>query len=81
MYINVHNLTKHFKIKVRDKGLSNAIKAFVKPRYRIVKAVDDISFGIDKGEILGFITVIGICIGGVLGLMIGHHKLEKKYKK
>lgn len=55
MYINVQNLTKHFKIKVRDKGLINAIKAFVKPKYRIVKAVDNISFGIQKGEILGFI--------------------------
>lgn len=55
MYITVENLTKHFKIKVRDKGLINAIKAFVKPKYRIVKAVDDISFGIEKGEILGFI--------------------------
>ena len=55
MYINVHNLTKHFKIKVRDKGLLNAIKAFIKPKYRIVKAVDEITFGIEKGEILGFI--------------------------
>ena len=55
MYITVQNLTKHFKIKVRDKGLVNAIKAFVKPKYRTIKAVDDISFGIKKGEILGFI--------------------------
>ena len=55
MYINVHNLTKHFKIKVRDKGLLSAIKAFIKPKYRTVEAVDNISFGIEKGEILGFI--------------------------
>lgn len=38
-------------------------------------------FGFLIGEILGFCTVIGICIGGVLWLMIGHHKLEKKYRK
>ncbi len=55
MYINVQNLTKHFKIKVRDKGLINAIKAFIKPKYRTVQAVNDITFGIEKGEILGFI--------------------------
>ena len=55
MYINVQNLTKHFKIKVRDKGLLNAIKAFVKPKCRTIEAVDSISFGIEKGEILGFI--------------------------
>lgn len=55
MYINVQNLTKHFKIKVRDKGLMNAVKAFVKPKYRTIEAVDGVSFGIEKGEILGFI--------------------------
>lgn len=55
MYIKVENLTKHFKIKVRDKGLINALKAFVKPKYRIIKAVENVSFGIKKGEILGFI--------------------------
>ena len=55
MYIIVQNLTKHFKIKVRDKGLVNALKAFVKPKYRTIKAVDDITFGIERGEILGFI--------------------------
>ena len=55
MYINVQKLTKYFKIKVRDKGLINALKAFFKPKYRIVEAVNNISFGIEKGEILGFI--------------------------
>ena len=31
------------------------IKAFVKPKCRTIKAVDGLTFGINKGEILGFI--------------------------
>lgn len=55
MYIQVKNLTKSFKVQVKDKGLINAFKAFVKPRYRIVQAVQDVSFEIEKGEIVGYI--------------------------
>ncbi|MBR5227835.1 MAG: ABC transporter ATP-binding protein [Clostridia bacterium] len=55
MYISVKNLNKTFKIQTKKKGLLNAIKAFIKPKYREVKAVDDISFSINKGEIVGLI--------------------------
>ena len=52
MYISVHNLKKSFNVKVRDKGLKKAIKTFLKPKYRRINAVDDISFDIEKGEIV-----------------------------
>lgn len=55
MYISVKNLSKSFKIQVRDKGLVNAFKSFIKPKYRVIPAVDDISFDIKKGEIVGYI--------------------------
>ena len=55
MYISVQNLSKSFKVQVRDKGMANALKAFIKPKYRIIKAVDNISFDIEKGEIIGYI--------------------------
>lgn len=38
-------------------------------------------FGFLFNEIAGFFTVLGIVLGGVFYLMIGHHRLEKKYKK
>lgn len=55
MYISVKNLTKTFKVHVRDKGMVNAVKAFFKPKVKLVQAVDNISFEIEKGEIVGYI--------------------------
>lgn len=53
--IEVNNLTKTFKVKVKDKGLKGSIKSLFKPVYKEVKAVDNINFTVEKGEILAFI--------------------------
>ena len=54
-YIIVKNLNKTFKVNVRDSGLINAFKSLVKRNYKEIKAVDNISFKIDEGEIVGYI--------------------------
>ena len=53
--IHVKNLSKTFKVAYRDSGLKASIKSFFKRNYKYVKAVDDISFDIKKGEIVGYI--------------------------
>ena len=53
--ITVNDLSKEYKIIERDSGFINAIKSFIKRKYRIVKAVDSVSFKIKKGEIVGYI--------------------------
>lgn len=53
--IVVENLQKVFRVPVREPGLVPAIKGVIHPRFREVKAVDNISFSIDEGEIVGFI--------------------------
>ena len=53
--IEVKNLSKKFKIKEKEKGLKGSLKAIIKPRYKTVEAVKDISFNVEKGEILAFI--------------------------
>lgn len=53
--IEVKNISKEFKIYKREKGFVNGIKSLVKPEYEIKKAVKDISFNIDKGELVGYI--------------------------
>ena len=53
--INVKNLCKSYKVAKRNSGFKNAFKAFFKRDYKIVKAVDDITFAIKKGEIVGYI--------------------------
>ena len=53
--IEVKNLNKTFKIKEKEKGIKGSIKSMFKPKYKIVKAVDNISFSVEQGEILAFI--------------------------
>ena len=54
-FIVVKNLNKTFKVLQRDSGLINAFKSLIKRNYREIKAVDDISFNINKGEIVAYI--------------------------
>ena len=53
--IDVEGLKKYYKIAKRDKGLMQTMRGLFKRKYEIRKAVDDISFQIKKGEIVGFI--------------------------
>lgn len=53
--IEVKNLNKHFKVKLKEKGIKGSFKSIIKPKYKTINAVDDISFSVEKGEILAFI--------------------------
>lgn len=53
--IEVKKLSKTFKVKEKEKGLKGSLKAFIKPKYKVIKAVKNISFSVEKGEIIAFI--------------------------
>ncbi len=53
--ISVKNLKKIFKVKVKEKGFIGSVKTILKPKYKEVKAVKDISFEVEEGEIIAFI--------------------------
>jgi ABC-2 type transport system ATP-binding protein len=53
--IRVKNLKRHFKVYKKQPGLMGSLKSLFKREYEVVKAVDDISFDIQPGEIVGFI--------------------------
>ena len=53
--IRVKNLKKYFKVYQKEPGLWGSIKSLWHRKYETVKAVDDISFTINQGEIIGFI--------------------------
>ena len=53
--IEVKNLSKTFKVKLKEKGFNGSIKSIFKPNYKTIKAVKNISFEVEKGEILAFI--------------------------
>jgi len=53
--ITAEGLSKTFRVKVRDPGLGGALRALVRPRYRDVHAVRQVTFRIDPGEIVAFL--------------------------
>ena len=53
--IEVNNITKSFRVAKKGSGLKESIKSFFKREYIQIDAVKDISFSIDKGEIIGYI--------------------------
>lgn len=53
--IQVSQLSKNFRVKVKEKGLQESLKSIIHPSYKVINAVNDISFRVEKGEILAFI--------------------------
>ncbi len=53
--IEIANLTKIYTIHKRNSGLTNAIKDFLFRKYEFVKALDNITFNVREGEIVGYI--------------------------
>jgi ABC-2 type transport system ATP-binding protein len=53
--IEVKHLSKLYKVHVRQPGLFNSFKSLIHREFAIVKAVDDISFAIPEGQIVGFL--------------------------
>lgn len=53
--IEVKHLCKYYKQHKKEPGLKGSIKALFKRKYTTIKAVDDVSFTIDEGEMVGFI--------------------------
>jgi len=53
--ILLNSLSKHFKVPVRESGLKASFGSLVKRKFRNVKAVDEITFKIEAGEVVGFL--------------------------
>lgn len=53
--IDVKNVSKEFKKVVKESGFKGSVKSLFNKKVETIKAVDDISFTVEEGEILGFI--------------------------
>lgn len=54
-FIEVEGVSKSFKVNKRRAGIPGMVANMFAPKYEIKHAVDDISFSIEKGEMVGFI--------------------------
>lgn len=73
MTISVSHLSKHFQVYQKEPGIVGSLKSLVLRKYETVKAVSDISFKINEGELIGFIGPNGAgktttlkCLSGLL---------------
>ncbi len=53
--IKVKKLSKSFKTKIKKKGFIGGLQSIFKPKYTENKAVKNINFSVEKGEVLAFI--------------------------
>lgn len=53
--IAVKNLKKYYRVYQKEPGLVGSVKSLFNRKYEDVKAVNDISFNIKEGELIGFI--------------------------
>jgi len=53
--ITVRDLQKHFKVYRHHRGFWGALRNLVSREYRLVRAVDNISFEIAQGELVGYL--------------------------
>lgn len=57
--IQVENLRKVFRVSQKQPGVLGAVKALFDPRFEEKVAVDEISFNVAAGEVVGYIGVNG----------------------
>lgn len=69
--IVVDHLVKHFEVTQKNPGFAGALSSIFSPVKKKVKAVDDISFKIKQGELVGFIGPNGAGKTTTLKLMSG----------
>jgi ABC-2 type transport system ATP-binding protein len=53
--IQVNSLSKTYQVPEREGGFGAAVRSFFKRKYKDVKAVQEVSFRITQGEIVGFL--------------------------
>jgi len=92
MIISVSHLSKQYEIYKKEAGFIGSLKSLVSRKYETVQAVDDVTFEISEGELVGFIGPNGAgktttlkCLSGLLYPtagkieVLGYTPFDRKY--
>lgn len=69
--IEVENVSKSFRIAKRNAGLKEAVKSLWHREYEVVQALDNISFTIQDGEMVGYIGPNGAGKSSTIKILSG----------
>ena len=69
--ITVENISKTFKVPRRAAGVKAAVKSLFHREYNEIRALDDVSFKINEGEIVGYIEPNGAGKSTTIKVMSG----------
>ncbi len=69
--IRVTNLRKYFRVSLRAKGLVGTVRGLFTGDYRLVRAVDGISFEVQPGELVGYLGPNGAGKSTTLKMLTG----------
>lgn len=71
--VSVDQLIKNYQVHEKEPGLSGSLQSLFKRKYKDIKAVENITFSIEQGELVGFIGPNGAgktttlkCLSGLL---------------
>ena len=70
-FIEVKGISKEFKVNKRGAGIPGMIANMFVPKYEIKHAVNDLSFNIEKGEMVGFIGPNGAGKSSTIKMLSG----------
>ena len=54
-HISVHRLSKFYEVHHKEPGFAGSLRSFFNRKYETVRAVEDLSFAIPEGQVVGFL--------------------------
>jgi ABC-2 type transport system ATP-binding protein len=69
--VEFKNVSKHFKVLNRREGIKGGLKDLFSRDYKTVKAVDNVSFSVEAGEIVGYLGPNGAGKSTTIKMMTG----------